>query len=185
MRGILLAGIAIASAAASMHGGTAPADLSKPLRRTFRAGDESRYRVRLVVRSELEGPETVKIGAVTYVKTEQHSAEGRLGWTVSERVMRLGEDGGADIREQLESFDVPRLTQESGPDDVQSTRLSDSLRPMLSAWAKSRALEFRITPNGSAMELGADSAPQTDEPAPPLLTLWLAHALRPTTTLPD
>jgi hypothetical protein len=157
----------------------------EPLRRTFHAGEESRYRVRLVVRSELEGPETVKIGEVTYVKTVQHSAEARLSWTISERVTRLAADGAAEIREQLESFEAPRLTREADAEDAQSARLSVSLLQMLSGWANSRALEFRVAPNGAATGLGTDAAPQADEPPPPLLTLWLAHALRPAATLPD
>ena len=52
----------------------APTPAAKPLRRAFHPDEETRYRVRLVLRSELEGPETVKIGAVTYVKTVQRAA---------------------------------------------------------------------------------------------------------------
>jgi len=171
--------------AVSLPAPALPASQDKPLRRTFHAGDEWRYRVHLIVRSEREGPETVEAGAATPGKTVQHWAEARLGWTISERVIRVGADGVAEIQEQLEAFEAPRITQESGADNSQSARLAASLRQTLTAWAKSRALEFRIAADGKAAGLGADAAPQTDEPPPPLLKLWLAHALRPTATLPE
>jgi hypothetical protein len=155
------------------------------LRRTFAAGDEWRYHIRLVVRSELEGPETIKIGAVTYVKTVQHGAEARLGWMVTERVTRLAENGAAEVREQQEAFEPIRVRPQKDEDDPQAARLAASLRQMLSNWSKGRALELHVTANGSVIGLAADAAPQLDEPAPPLLTLWLAHALRPAAVLPE
>jgi hypothetical protein len=174
-------------AGASRNGGSAaaPQPQAKPLRRTFRAGDEWRFRVRLVVRREQEAPETVKTGAGASVKVGKHSAEARLGWIATERVTRVGADGGAEIREQLESFEIPQPNRGSDADDAQSARLSAGLRQTLTEWGKSRSFEFRIAADGKSAGLGADAAPQTDEPAPPLLTLWLAHALRPTATLPE
>ncbi|HMD31209.1 MAG TPA: hypothetical protein VKG84_04810, partial [Candidatus Acidoferrales bacterium] len=156
-----------------------------PLRRAFRAGDERRYRVHLVVRSELEGPETVKIGAVTYVKTAQHAAEARLDWTAVERLIGLDDAATAKMREQQEAFSGLRVIQDPAADDPQSARLADSLRQTLSKWAAERTLDFRVAPNGTAAGLAADAAPQLDELPPPLLTLWLVRALRPTATLPD
>lgn len=158
---------------------------AKPLRQNFRAGDESRYRVRLVVRSELQSPETVKIGAVTYVKDVQHSAEARLAWIISERVLSVATDGTAKIREQLEDFGPPTHGQQSDPDDAQAAKLATSLGQMLSDWGHGRTLEFRVAANGLASEIAAEGSPKLDESAPPLLTMWLNHALRPQATLPD
>jgi len=164
---------------------SAQASQAKPLRRSFRAGDESRYRLRLTVRSELEGPETLKIGSVTYVKTVQRSAEARLAWTVSERVVTVAPDGTAHIREELGAFFQATHSQQPDADDADAAKLTASLVRTLSDWANSRALEFRVAANGSTSELAPDGAPKFDESPPPLLTLWLVHALRPQATLPE
>ena len=173
----------------ALRGGAVPqaalAPQEKPLRRRFAAGDEWRYHVRLVVRSELEGPETMRIGTVTYVKMVQHAAEARLGWTIMERVIRLEEDGAANIREQQDAFETLRVSLEPDASDAQAARLGASLRQTLSNWARDRTLEFRMTANGASAQLPSDAAPQMDEPLPPFLTLWLAHALRPAAALPE
>jgi hypothetical protein len=156
-----------------------------PLRRTFTAGEARRYRIRLIVRSELEGPDTVKIGAVTYVKTVLHAAEARLAWTVSESVTRSGENGAAEIREQQEVFEPLEILQEPATDDAQAARLAAALRETLSKWASRRSIDFQVAASGAATGIPADAAPQLDESPPPFLTLWLLHALRPTAALPE
>ena len=156
-----------------------------PLRRTFTAGEERRYHVRLIVRSELEGPETVKIGAVTYVKTVQRFAEATLGWTAVERVVAGAVEGGATIREQEAAFEAVRVAQEPEEGDAQAARLAAALRETLTQWAATRTLEFHVAANGTAAGLERNTAPLLDELPPPLLTLWLAHALRPTAALPE
>jgi len=175
---VLLAGILAALGAAAQQ-----QDL--PLRRTFAVGDEWRYHVRLIVRSELEGPETLRIGGVTYVKTAQHAAEARVGWTATERVTRLAENRAANMHEEQEAFEALRLRLEPDADDAQAARLGESLRQMVSSWSKSRTLEFRVLANGGSAQLPPEAGPRLDEPPPPLLTLWLAHALRPAAALPE
>jgi hypothetical protein len=164
---------------------TLPAVEAKPLRRTFHAGEESHYRVRLMVRRELEVPETVDTGAATSVKTVEHWAESRLSWIVSERVLSVGPDGAARIREQIAGCAPPIQSQQANAGDAQSAKLAASLEQTLSEWAHSRTLEFRVGVNGTTSEVAADGAPKLDESTPPLLTLWLGHALRPQATLPD
>ena len=164
---------------------TLPAGQAKPLRRTFFAGEESHYRVRLLVRREQEGPETVKTGAVTSVETVQHWAESRLSWIVSERVLSVGPDGAARIREQLKGFAPPLQSHRAEAGEAQSARLAASLADMVSEWAHGHTLEFHAGINGSASGISAEGVPQLEESAPPLLTLWLNHALRPQATLPE
>jgi hypothetical protein len=47
-----------------------------------------------------------------------------------------------------------------------------------------RTLNYRETKAGQLLELKPDGAPTLGEAAPPLLTLWLLRALRPTIALP-
>jgi len=174
-----------AAVVATLCVATATAAQEAPLRRVFTPGDERRYHVRLTVRSELEGPETVKIGAVTYVKTVARFAEARLGWTATARVLTATPESGATIREQQEAFEPLRVVQEPEEGDAQAARLAAALRETLTQWAAARTLEFHAATNGAASELVKVAAPQLDELPPPLLTLWLAHALRPTAALPE
>ena len=162
-----------------------PAASQSPLRRILTPGDEHRYRVHLTVRSELEGPDTVRIGAVTYVKTVQHAAEARLAWIATESIARPVENGNVEIREQQEAFTPLRITQEPAQDDAMAARLAAALRETLSRWAAPRSVGFQIASNGAASGLPADAAPRFDESPPALFTLWLMHALRPTAALPD
>ena len=180
-----------AAAAQAQSGG--PANGLKPLRRMFHAGDEARYRVRLVVHSELEGPGTVKIGSVTYVKPERHSADARLSWVATERVVSVAADGSAQIREQLDGFARPTTAQPSGQaaagstegDDGEAAKLSAAVMHTLAEWARARTLEFRVEANGTSKDVAAEGAPELDESPPHLLNLWLLHALRPQATLPE
>jgi hypothetical protein len=162
-----------------------PADQAKPLQRTFHAGDEGRYGVRLVVHSELEGPGTVKIGSVTYVKTEEHSAESRLAWTATDRVVSVAPDGSAQIREQLDGFGAPVASAPTDGNDAESAKLCAAVLHTLSGWGRGRTLVFRVGASGTSTGLAADAAPELDESPPHLLDLWLIHALRPQATLPD
>ena len=170
-------------AAERQQTGAAPAE--KPLRRTFHAGDEARYRVRLVVHSELEGPGTVKIGSVTYVKPERHSAEARISWTATERVVSVAPDGTAQIREQLDGFGAPVPSEPADANDTESAKLSAAVLHTLAAWGRVRTLDFRVEANGTSKDVAAEGAPELDESPPHLLNLWLLHALRPQATLPE
>jgi len=161
------------------------ASAEKPLRRTFQAGDEARYRVRLTVHSELEGPGTVKIGSVTYVKPERHTGEARITWNATERVTSVAADGSAQMREQLEGFAAPVANPGADADDAESAKLTASLVRMLSEWGHARTLDFKVAANGTSVGIAAEGAPELDESAPHLLNLWLIHALRPQATLPE
>jgi len=162
-----------------------PASQAKPLRRTFHMGEETRYRVQLVVRSRRDEPATAKTGADTNVNTVKHAAEARLAWIASERVVSIGPDGAARIREQLEHFSPPTHSQPDDADDAESAKLGAALARILSDWAHDRTLEFRVGAGGPVSGVAAEGAPKLDETAPPLLTLWLNHALRPLATLPE
>jgi len=161
---------------------TLPADQAKPLRHTFHPADEWRYRVRLTVRSELEGLETAQAGAPEM--TVQHSAEVKLGWIISERVASVAPDGTAQIRVQLQKFGTVTHSHPSGAKDAQAVKLAASLDRMVSDWAHSRTLDFQVGPNGLARGIPPDGAPKLEESGRPLLTPWLNHALRPQATLP-
>jgi len=154
------------------------------LHRSFSASEERRFRIHLTVRSELEGPETVNIGAVTYVKTVQIFAEARLAWTVTESLIALDDSSTAKMREQQEAFSPLLIVRDPDTVDVVADRLAEALRQTLSKWAAGRTVDFRVARDGSATGMPADAAPQLDERPPLLLTPWLVHALRPAAALP-
>ena len=183
------AAVALVAFGTAREGGSVPlrgpATAEKPLRRTFRAGDEARYRVRLVVHSELEGPGTVKIGSVTYVKPERHAAESRTSWMATERVVSVAADGSAQIREQLDGFAAPTAAPPAEGADAEAAKLSAAVTHTLTEWARARTLVFRVEANGTSKDVAAEGAPELDESPPHLLNLWLLHALRPQATLPE
>lgn len=163
---------------------TLAADQAKPLRRAFHPADEWRYRVRLTVRTELEGPATTQTGAGASEKNLQHSAQVNLAWIVCERVLSVTPEGTAHIREQLEKFGPLMSSQPSAAGDEQSAKLAAALERIVSDWARDRTLEFRVGPNGLATQIPEEGTPKLEEFKPLLLTMWLNHALRPQATLP-
>jgi hypothetical protein len=174
----------VTAIAGASTGGAARAQ-ETPLRHTFRADEETRYRVRLTVRSEIEAPETVKIGSVTYVKSARHEAEAQLTWFTTESVLRAPAGGEAEVTEKLESFEGPVPTNTGDATDEQTAHLAAGLRATLAGWAQEQTLEMRVAPNGAVSGLSAAGVPRFDETDPPLLTLWLLRALRPTVLLPE
>lgn len=155
----------------------------KPITRAFVVGGTYRYRVQLVVRTELEGHQPQKQGAQAYVVPFAHFAEGKLSWRASRRVVALQADGSAEVEEVLDEFSGVGV--ESGPresDEVQ--RLAAALRLTLAKWAEPRTLQYRETPAGLLVGLSALGVPPLDEAVPQLLTPWLLRALRPVAAVP-
>jgi hypothetical protein len=156
----------------------------RPLTRLFTPGSSTSYRVRLRIRSELQGQRTEKIGAVTYAVPFTEAVELSLSWRTSLRVESVPAGGLAGIEETMDRFDAPATIGEP-PADEQTAHLAEALRAALLGWAVSRTLHYREATTGNLTDLAADGAPPLDEPAPPLLTLWLLRALRPAAALPQ
>jgi hypothetical protein len=171
---LLLAGLAAAPGMARAQ--------ERPLERAFVAGDARRYRVELVVRTELEGQQPVRIGVKGYAEPFARFAEARLVWRVARRIVSV-EPGGAQIEETLEDFRRAGM-RVSGEADPEWRKVSTALEEGLRKWAEPRALRYRETPAGSASSVPAEGAPALGEGVPLLVTLWLLRALRPAVALP-
>ncbi len=152
---------------------------------TFAAGATTQYRIQLTVRSELHGEQPETVGAKTYVRPFSRAAERRVEWRATRHILSVSADGGADIEEQLDSFDEGSGLSYS-PEDEDTRKLDQSLEAVVRKWIEpdSRTIRYRETSSGQLTGLGADGVPALDEASPPLLTLWLLRALRPAVTLP-
>jgi hypothetical protein len=161
------------------------------LQRTFVPGATHTFRVRLVVRTELEGQRPVKIGAQTYAEPFSRSAEAELAWQATRRVVSLNSDGSANIEETLGQFSNVLATPHPEEDDEPAQKLADALGEALRRWvnacnagAGSRTLSYVESPAGAFSMLKPDAALFLDEAPPLLLTPWLLRALRPAASLP-
>lgn len=161
-----------------------------PLTRSFRAHNIESFRVRLIVRTEVEGQRTEKIGELTYAIPFRHLAEGRVAWRSTQRTIAVSADGAAQLEESLDNFSTVIVTSEGQDQDVQSqndpstVELLDSLRDTLTPWAKNQSLRYRQSARGAILEPSGSGAPPFQETAPALMGSWLMHALRPAAVLP-
>ncbi len=153
------------------------------IQRVFTVAAPDRYRVILSIRSEVEGKRPVGIGAQTYVEGFVRSAEARTSWRATRRIPRLQTDGAADVEESLDDFETIQLT--SSPEDDETRKLAAALRSALEAFLVPRTVRYRESPGGQLAGLQAEAVPNLAEGAPPVLTLWLARALRPTVSPPQ
>jgi len=159
----------------------------KPLERTLVPGDARRYRVTLKVRSELEGQQTEKIGAKTYVTPVSRVAGATLSWIVTRRTLALDEDKTAQTQETIGAFSEIAFDPPPGADDAEQVKqMREALAAALTKWksAESRELRFMESTSGQLRGLTTEGAPLLDEPEPRLLTPWMLRALRPTAALP-
>jgi len=165
---------------------TTSGEKSGPLAHTLSAGDTHRYRVQLAVRSELEGQQAEKIGALAYLRPFTRFAESRLSWRTTNRVLSVAADGTAEIEESLEEFEGAEPKAGTGETDEggEAKKLSEALQNALRSWAQPRTLRYRQTPMGQLLGLQPEGAPALDEAPPALLTVWLLRALRPVVALP-
>ncbi len=152
------------------------------LERSFSAGAAHVYRVRLTLRSELEGQRPVSVGAQAYAEPFARSAEVTLSWRATSRVAAVAEDGAALLEEVLDEFDAAQFRVAPGDDDAK--KMSAALATAVEQWTSPRTLRYRETPAGQLINLPPEGVPALGENAPPLLTLWLLRALRPAVTLP-
>ena len=88
----------------------------KPLERAFAAGATQRYRVELLVRSELTGEQPVRIGVKGYAEPFTRFVEARLSWLVTEHTLSLGPDGAAEVEETLDHFSAVESNAATGND---------------------------------------------------------------------
>ena len=162
----------------------------KPLQRTFVAGAAQSYRMTLTVHSDVAGQQPVQIGAKAYVKPFSRSAGGVLRWTATRRVVALGADGSAEVEETLDDYEGPGESAFHSDEeaakvlDEEARKLGAALHETLARWKEKRTLRYGEAPSGQLFELKSDGAPPLEEPAPPVLTLWLLRALRPGVALP-
>src|SRR3990172_12927395 len=73
----------------------------KPLERAFAAGATQRFRVELLVRTELAGQRPVRVGVKGYAEPFMRFVEARISWLATERTLSIGPDGVADVEETL------------------------------------------------------------------------------------
>jgi hypothetical protein len=159
----------------------------KPLERSFAAGANEQYRVRLVVRSELEGEQPVRRSGAVFAQKFERFGEGGLKWVTMLRVAAIGPDGSAEIEETLTDFNDQLTTSAPPGADEDAGKLFESISQSLRAWKRPGrlVLRYRATPSGQLLSLGPEGVPSLTEAQPPLLTLWLLRALRPEAALPN
>ncbi|NDQ58777.1 MAG: hypothetical protein GZ088_17060 [Acidipila sp.] len=166
-----------------------------PLTRSFHAQSSVSFRVHLIVRTEVEGQRTEKIGEMTYSIPFRHIAEGRVAWRSTQRTIAVSADGSAQLEESMDNFSTVKVTSEGQDQDVQSqndqsqvdsstVELLDGLRDTLTQWAKNQSLRYRLSAQGAVLEPSASGSPPFQETAPALMGSWLMHALRPAAVLP-
>ncbi len=155
----------------------------KPLERTFYVGVATSYRIKLIMRSEVEGQESEQIGAKTYVRPFSRSTQRQISWRAVARVISVGADGTAELEETLDDF------QDSGTSfaspDAETEKLASALHDAVKRWKKTRSVRYGETSTGQLLRLSPDGVPALGEGAPRVLTLWLLRALRPTVALPS
>lgn len=155
----------------------------KPLERQFAAGATQRYRVELLVRTELAGQRAVRVGVKGYAEPFTRFAEARITWLATERTLSVSADGVAEIEEGLSRFSAVTSNAATG-DDPEWKKLAAALEDALRSWGQGRAVRYRVSPAGQLRGLPRAAAPPLDESSPLLLTPWLARALRPAVALP-
>jgi hypothetical protein len=155
----------------------------KPLSRAFQAGASRSYRVVLRLQTEVRGISTEQIGEKTYARPFVREAEAQASWAARVRVTAVSADGTAEVEEEMGEFQMA-----AGPpaeNDEASKRLAEALREALTIWTRTRTLRYREAQDGQLNGVEAAGAPPLAEEAPPVLTLWLVHALRPAAKLPN
>jgi hypothetical protein len=178
-----LAGLVwIAIASALLAAPPIPQQPAETLRRTFVPGAAQRYVVFLHINSLLAGQRPEQIGAKQYVQPFRRSAQGRLSWRVVRRVAGQPGERGAEIEESLDEFSLGEARIEG---DEEAQRMAEALRAAPLAWNQPRTIRYRETLSGQLLGVPPDAAPSLGENAPPLLTLWLLRAVRPTAALPQ
>jgi hypothetical protein len=152
-----------------------PPQADAPLLRTFKAGDVQRYRVELTVRTSADGQRARQVGSKTYAEKFSESSSGAITWHATRRVLSVQPDGSAEIEETLDEFSA----QEA------EGRLQQELHAALREWSQGQplTLRYREARNGQIAGLAAQGGPVLDQD-PPVLTLWLRRALRPSAALP-
>ncbi len=166
----------------------APAHAQGTFERGFVAGSISRYRVELAVRSEMEGLSAVESAEKAYLKPIVQVFEMTLSWRATRRVVSVAPDGTAAIEETLDEFSAVEVTSPAGTSqaaDAEARELREALRDSLDRWrrAEPHTLRYRETKLGQLTGVNRQDGPLLDD-QPPLVTLWLLRALRPTATLP-
>jgi hypothetical protein len=149
--------------------------------RAFTAGDVQRYRVTLTVRSVVDGHRPVRVGLQTLAEPFADAAEASLSWEVTRRLLAVDADGSAHVEEALNDFSpLPSASGAQGQPSPQQALIA-----ALAAWTQQlhAPMLYRESPAGQLQGLGETAAPVLDD-APPVLTLWLRRALRPTAALP-
>lgn len=149
----------------------------------FAAGATQRYRVELLVHTELAGQRPVRVGVKGYAEPFTRFAEARIIWLATERTLSVGADGAAEMEEILGSFSVVAPNAATG-DDPEWKKLAAALDDALRGWAHPRTVRYRASPAGQLRGLPREAAPPLDESAPQILTPWLVRALRPAAALP-
>jgi hypothetical protein len=154
---------------------------TKPPLRVLKPGSSAMFGVQLRIRSEVAGQKTTTIATKTYVQPVSQWVEQKVAWQATRRVGTAASDGSVEIQEDLGGFSH---AESSSEDSADTHKLLDELAAAVNPWENPRTLRYRETAGGQISGLTADSAPPLGEPAPRILTAWLARALRPTAALP-
>jgi hypothetical protein len=158
---------------------------SRPLTRHFVASVAERYQVTLSLRAESHSVTTETVAAQTYVTPVVHAAEVSLHWRAERRILSVQDDGSAAIEETL----VPASQQceEAPPSEKTDAALQLSLKAFCTTWLKAEIIRYTENKSGAlrdASSTASDALPPLAETSPPLLSLWLKRAVRPSVILP-
>ncbi len=175
------AAVALLCLAVAVSPAAGPAQDAAPLRRAFTPGDVQHYRVELTLRSEVDGQRPRQLGQQTFAEPFADAAETSLSWEVTRLVVSVEPDGSAQIEEALHDFSTLLAANSRDGEPSPAQPLIDALLE----WTRhiQSPLRYRETPNGQLQGLGDDAGPAFDT-GPPVITLWLRRALRPSLTLP-
>ena len=167
------------------HAARKAKEQSEALRRSFSTGEVRQYRIALIVRSELEGDATNKIGAKTYVSPFSRGAEETITWRAVRRIVAIGSDGAAEVEEALDNFQAGEVKR-FGMVGEDTDKLARALDATLARWTEAgmRTLRYYEARNGEVRSVAPESGPSLGETAPLILTLWVLRALRPAAALP-
>jgi hypothetical protein len=158
----------------------------RPLTRHFVASVEERYQVTLSLRAESHSVTTETVAAQTYVTPVVHAWEVSLHWRADRRILWVQDDGSAAIEETL----VPASQQceEAPPAEKTDAALQLSLKAFCASWLKAEIIRYTENRSGALRDVSPTASenalPPLAETSPPLLSLWLKRAVRPSLILP-
>jgi hypothetical protein len=153
-----------------------------PLTRHFAAPSQERYQVTLTLRAESHSVSTETVAAQTYVTPVAHHGEITIEWQAERKIVSLDKNGTASIEENLSPPGHACKAIQQTPERI-DLAMNQSLEHFCNRWLQTLAFQYTETNRGAINERTTNPIPPLGENPPPLLALWLRHAVRPSTIL--